>query len=194
MPALIETLVPTTLSASPLFPWLDRPFAFFGASLGGLIAFELVRALSTLHGLSPAALCIASCRAPHLPGPHPLEGTEHFHDAEVFEHVCSLEGTPEYILADSRFLPVILPKHWADALLEATYAYVPDIALDCPIMACGGEQDVLVGLPELVAWQAHTQSTFRLQQFPGDHFFVRDASARDRALLLEQILRMCCKA
>ncbi|RAQ93959.1 thioesterase II family protein [Thermogemmatispora tikiterensis] len=193
MPMLINTLVPPTLAASPLAPWLDRPFAFFGASLGGLIAFELARALSTRHQLSPVALCVAACRAPHLPGPHPLEGMEHFSDEEVIEHVRALGGTPEYVLADARLLPVILPKLRADALLEATYAYVPDVALDCPITVCGGEQDVFVGLPELVAWQAHTYSTFRLQQFPGDHFFVRDAPARDRTLLLEQIVRACCK-
>jgi len=193
MPALIDTLVPSILSSSPLYPWLDRPFAFFGASLGGLIAFELARALSALHKLSPAALCIAACRAPHLPGPHPLEGAEHFHDAEVIEQVRALGGTPEYILADSRLLPVILPKLRADALLGATYAYIPDVALDCPITACGGEQDALVSLPELAAWQAHTSSTFRLHQFPGDHFFVRYAPAKERSLLLQQIVNACRK-
>src|SRR5208337_878151 len=36
-----------------LIPLLDRPFAFFGHSLGALIGFELARQIRRQHGLHP---------------------------------------------------------------------------------------------------------------------------------------------
>ncbi len=190
IPALIDVLVPSDLEASPLFPFVEKPFAFFGASsLGGILAFELAQALTNRHGREPLALLIASCRAPHLPGPYALEGSNHLADAELIEQIRAYGGTPEYILTDAPLMERILPKLRADALLQATYSYTPDLALNCPITVCIGREDAFVSLPECAAWQAHTSGAFRLHQFPGDHFFVRDAPQPIRAQLLEYLSR-----
>ena len=47
-------------------PFLDRPFAFFGHSLGALLAYELTCRLQR-DGRSPATVFLAGRRAPHLP-------------------------------------------------------------------------------------------------------------------------------
>lgn len=39
-----------------LLPWLDKPFAFFGHSMGALVSFELARILRKEYGLSRMAL------------------------------------------------------------------------------------------------------------------------------------------
>ena len=52
-----------------IIPKLDRPFAFFGHSMGGLIAFELARELRRRQCSLPTHLFISSRRAPHLPSP-----------------------------------------------------------------------------------------------------------------------------
>jgi len=42
--------------ADAIEPYLDLPFAFFGHSMGTLIAFELTRELQRRHGLTPTNL------------------------------------------------------------------------------------------------------------------------------------------
>ena len=58
-------LVPAV--AAGLEPWLDRPFALFGHSLGGVVAYETARWLEATLGRSPAHLFISARRAPHVP-------------------------------------------------------------------------------------------------------------------------------
>ncbi|ETX04517.1 MAG: hypothetical protein ETSY2_28310 [Candidatus Entotheonella gemina] len=53
--------------AEGLAPYLDRPFAFFGHSLGGLVSFELTHELLRRQRPSPVHLLISATRAPHVP-------------------------------------------------------------------------------------------------------------------------------
>ncbi|MGH3530086.1 MAG: thioesterase II family protein, partial [Pseudonocardiaceae bacterium] len=50
--------------------YFTRPFAFFGHSMGALIAFELTRRLRP-SGVAPVHLFASGCRAPHLPSRSP---------------------------------------------------------------------------------------------------------------------------
>ncbi|QRK09301.1 hypothetical protein JQX13_03895 [Archangium violaceum] len=50
-------------------PLLDEPFALFGASMGGIIAFELARWLRAEWGMEPAHLFIAASSEPQVPNP-----------------------------------------------------------------------------------------------------------------------------
>jgi surfactin synthase thioesterase subunit len=50
--AVIEQL------AGDIIPYLDRPFALFGHSMGALIAFELTRRVRAEHGVEPDHLFI----------------------------------------------------------------------------------------------------------------------------------------
>ena len=49
-----------------LLPYLNKPFAFYGHSMGALVSFELARQLIKQHALSPVYLFVAACAAPHL--------------------------------------------------------------------------------------------------------------------------------
>ena len=58
---LIESLVPA------LRPFLDKPFAFLGHSMGSLISFELARALRHRFGEEPEGLFLAGRQSPPIP-------------------------------------------------------------------------------------------------------------------------------
>src|SRR5262249_13687929 len=62
LPPLIEAL------AESLRPHLDRPFAFFGHSLGALVAFELARYLHQHQGREPVRLFVSGCGGPQTRG------------------------------------------------------------------------------------------------------------------------------
>lgn len=159
-----------------LQPHLDKPFAFFGHSLGGLIGFELAQQLRRVEGHAPAQLFISARRAPHLPEPFPP--IHHLPDAEfIAEMRRRYQGIPAAILQVPELLEVMLPMLRADFAVFETYAYVEREPLACPIAVFGGEQDGIANRDDLNAWRKHTRSRFSMQIFPGGHFYWRETQA-----------------
>jgi 8-amino-7-oxononanoate synthase len=156
-----------------LFPYLDKPFAFFGYSLGGWIGFEVIRELRRRQDCPiPVHLFIASYPAPQLP----QSGTKLYQlpDTEFVERMRRNDGTPKEILSSPKLINLFLPLLRADAELSDTYNYDAEEPLDCPISVFGGTEDREVSQDELKAWCHQTRSYFNLQVFPGNHFFVKE--------------------
>lgn len=164
---LIQTL------AQVIQPYLNRPFAFWGHSLGALISFELARQLRRQNDPLPDYLLVSGYRAPHKP---PLHSPIHqLPDAEFVEELRRFNGTPEAVLGNAELLQLFLPLLRADFAASETYIYTAEPPLRCPISAFGGLKDAEVDQDSLVAWREQTCSTFTLHMFPGDHFFLHDA-------------------
>lgn len=167
--------------AQTLLPYLDKPFAFFGHSMGGLVSFELARLLRRKHSLSPVHLFVSGRRAPHLPDPNPP--IHALSEPELLEELRSLKGTPEAVLENAELMQLLLPTLRADFAALETYVYSSEPPLDCPITAFGGLQDSEVSCDDLEAWREQTKAGFLLQMLPGDHFFLHSA----RSLLLQSL-------
>lgn len=167
--------------AQSLLPYLDKPFAFFGHSMGGLISFETARLLRRVYGRSPAHLFVSGRRAPQIPN---LDSPVHvLPDAEFLKELRHLNGTPEAVLANEELMQLLLPTLRADFAVLETYVYQPEPPLNCPLTAFGGLQDPEVSCETLEAWQEQTSAEFSLQMFLGDHFFIHTA----HALLLQSL-------
>jgi len=160
--------------AIALLPMLDKPFAFFGHSLGALVSFELTRELRR-QGLRPAHLFVSASSAPHLT----RQGSTIYDLSEekFLEQLRRLNGTPEEVLEHFELRQIILPLLRADFSVYETYAYSKEPPLDCPISTFGGSQDHKVNQGELEAWRQQTSDSFSLQMFPGDHFFVNTSQS-----------------
>ena len=144
-------------------PLLDKPFAFFGHSFGGLIAYELAKQFQ------PQVLFISGCGAPHLPNPHPP--IHHLPDPEFIKSLQELNGIPAEIAENVELMELLLPMLRAD--FEAFENYQPSSnQLTCPIIVFGGLDDPMVSRSQLEGWAKHTTSDFLSQYFPGDHFFI----------------------
>jgi medium-chain acyl-[acyl-carrier-protein] hydrolase len=168
----LNTLVEKLFQA--LSPFLDGPFAFFGHSMGGLIAFELARQLRRKNLPQPTSLFISACGAPHVPGLlPPIHGLP---DSEFVFSLQKLNGIPAEILGQPDTMELFLPILRADFEAVETHPHVPDeTPLDCPLIAFGGLDDARVSRNQLEAWAMHTRSRFKAQYFPGDHFFINTA-------------------
>jgi medium-chain acyl-[acyl-carrier-protein] hydrolase len=77
------------------------------------------------------------------------------------------------VLANAELMELLLPVLRADVQMIETYAFEPDLPLDCPITAFGGLEDSDLRIEDLEGWRAHTNSRFETKVFPGDHFFVQ---------------------
>ena len=160
-PSMAE-LIPQLADA--ITPHLNQFFAFFGHSMGAVIAYELAQYLRKTGRPAPLKLYVSAARAPHyrlnhVPGPEPT-------DAELIAQVNRLHP------ADSLDLTPVLPQLRADASLYRRYIYQSHDPLDTPIQAYGGLTDPNISAAQLNAWKAHTKAGFAMQQFDGGHFYL----------------------
>jgi medium-chain acyl-[acyl-carrier-protein] hydrolase len=173
----LSALVPVV--SGVLEPLLDRPFVFFGHSLGALLAFEVARELARTGRPRPLHLYLSGRRAPTRPEPGPK--LSHLPaDALVAEVRRRWDGIPAMVLDEPELLQLLLPTLRADIALVETYAYVAGDALDCPISCFGGVDDPSLREADIAHWRDQTQAAFSHRMFPGGHFFVQ--SNREQVL------------
>lgn len=164
---LVRTLIPN------LLPYLDKPFALFGHSMGALIAYELAQQLQ-MHGCTPTHLLVSGRRAPMLPEPEPLLHTLPSDEAFLRELQRRYHNIPAVMFVDAELQSLFAPLLRADLMLVETYQDAPRPALPCPLVALGGADDPRTRLAELQAWRALTQADFALHHFPGGHFYLNE--------------------
>jgi medium-chain acyl-[acyl-carrier-protein] hydrolase len=169
----------------PLFK--EKPFAFFGHSMGATISFEVARILTAEDGILPFSLFVSGRQAPHVPDRYkPLYNLPH---DEFIQELRRLNGTPKEVFEHQELLELVVPILRADFEAIDTYKYVPSAPLECPILALGGEDDVDIHREDLEAWQQHTARDFRYKIFPGDHFYLHTQLPALLRELIQEIRR-----
>jgi medium-chain acyl-[acyl-carrier-protein] hydrolase len=153
-----------------LLPYLTKPFALFGHSMGARVAFELARKLRRHYGIEPVRLFVSGSPAPQVMSEDPP--SYNLPDEEFIEELRRLNGTTKEVLDNPELMQLVLPLLRADFELVQTYSYTPDAPLDCPITAYGGLKDIEVPREDMEGWREHTTSYFTLRMLAGDHFFV----------------------
>jgi surfactin synthase thioesterase subunit len=170
----MDALVPALHDG--LLPYLDRPYAFFGHSLGALTSFELARALRRSGRPGPVHLFASAHRAPQCPNPHP--DMRHLEDGPFVDEIRRrYGGIPQAVLEHPELMALMLPCLRADFTVFETYSYGDDRPLECPISTFGGQADDYVRQDALEAWATQTTGGFSLRMLPGDHFFVQGSRA-----------------
>jgi medium-chain acyl-[acyl-carrier-protein] hydrolase len=161
----------------------DAPFAFFGHSMGALLAFELARELRRRGAPLPTHLFVAGHRAPGLPERNaPIH---HLSDAEFLTALRRYGGMPASVLEQPELMEMVLPIVRADFALVEAWRDIQGAPLDLPITAFRGDNDANATAEEMDSWRAHTLGEFILHTLPGDHFFIQSAEPA----LLDRVTR-----
>ncbi|MFL6714054.1 MAG: thioesterase II family protein, partial [Sulfurifustis sp.] len=115
-------------------------------------------------------------------------------DEEFIAAVRDYNGTPEALLANESLRDLWLPRLRADLTISATYEYVEQRPLECPIVVLVGEEDGLVSEAGLQGWLTETTGGVRYFRYPGNHFFLHSAErlvlAKVHAELMDQLARL----
>lgn len=150
----------------------DLPFAFFGYSLGALIAFEWARELARVRGLEPAPLIVAARSAPQL-RPSFFHRADSMSDRDFIARVVALYGPRiQLVLSDPEMVTIMLRMLRADLGMLDVYEYRAAPKLRTPILVLGGERDEVVARESLQRWGEHTEGRCDVRLFAGDHFFI----------------------
>lgn len=166
-----------------LGPLLDRPHAFYGHSMGALVAYSFA-AHRAEWGLRPPELVVAAaCSAPDRPMPV-LERAD-LSDLELVRVLSGADGISPYLLERPGWLQLMTATLRDDLRLARSLRLGARLPLESPLLAMAGDRDTLVPAEAVRAWGAWTNGGFRDLTVDGDHFFVRDPVA---PLLVEAAL------
>lgn len=149
---------------------VSGPYALWGHSMGGKIAYELEKRLEAA-GYTAKCLFISGSRVPSIPEPNPIY---HLPDEEFKRELGRFEGTPKEVLENQELLDFFLPMLRADFTMDETYYDKAGIVLHTPIAAFGGEKDGEADESAILEWGKYTDNDFNYRIFPGGHFYLRD--------------------
>ena len=149
----------------------NRAFAFFGHSLGALIAYDLIIHLRNENVRLPIALGVASRLAPQI---KTFKESIYQLDDDAFLAALTQRYGPspgqEY-LEDPDIRAMFVPMMKADMQLFDSFEFTQGPALDIPIFAAFGSDDPSMQEVHMKAWGAHTTKKFCLENQSGGHFF-----------------------
>jgi surfactin synthase thioesterase subunit len=148
----------------------EKAFAFYGHSFGGLVAFEVTRGLRRAGRPGPEWLFVGASRAPQLellePPIHELP------DEEFLEILQARYGAiPAAIREDPEVMNLFLEPMRADLTAYERYRMEEEGALEIPVTAFAGAEDVAAPPSCMEGWSLQTEAAFELKVLPGGHFF-----------------------
>jgi medium-chain acyl-[acyl-carrier-protein] hydrolase len=169
-------------------PYLDKPFSFFGHSLGALLCFETARSLRRENRRQPIHLFVSATEAPHRRGME--ESLSGLPKSELVKKLRQLNGIPIEVLQNDELLDLMLPTIRADFELCETYEYHPESPLKCPMTIYGGLEDSEVEAGRLTAWSEVTVGGCEIRKFPGGHFYLNNSRAIFLQTFASDLLRL----
>lgn len=175
MPALLKSMAPAISQQNHL------PFAFFGHSVGALIAFELARYLQ-LHGVGgPEHLFMSGCHAPQFRSPS--RQLHQLPDDAFIDELRDYNGTPTEVLESGELMALMLPTIRADFAIAENYCYRSGPMLQVPISVYAGKQEDNKAPGQIDGWKKETANRCQVTWFDGGHFFINT----ERDAVLKQI-------
>lgn len=153
---------------------LKLPFAFYGHSMGAMIAFEVARELRRRNLPMPASLFVAAYTPPQME--RPLSAISDIMDNDLFleELETRYNGVPTALKQSADLRALFVPILRADFIMLDHYVYQPETRLNLPIDIFVGEQDQHATYPRLMGWKDQTSQASELHLIEGGHFFINE--------------------
>lgn len=165
---------------------LDKPYAFFGHSMGALVAYVATQLLRAEHLPLPRHLILSGKAPPHFSC---REAQWHRLPLPIFiERLSTLGGCPPAVLADRQLMDYFAPIIQHDMRLIAEYDHVPQEPLAVPLTVMIGSGES-TSTAEAAQWSRFTTDDFRMETYEGGHFFLFEHLAAISRLLQLRLLR-----
>ncbi|WP_171046236.1 thioesterase II family protein [Lentibacillus cibarius] len=146
------------------------PYAFFGHSMGGMMAYELSHRMQCMGMKSPVHIYFSGVNAPLTAT---KKNDKKINSKWTDEKLFKLGGIPKELLQRRELLNLFLPVLRSDLLMSENFDYSKyNAKLDTDISIFHGDQDELV-TNNLEKWRSITSKTCTIHTFSGGHFFIK---------------------
>lgn len=185
MPDQMETLVEHLMAVMKNVN--DKPFIFFGYSMGGLIGYALLQGMKRYGMQIPQLFCIAACNPPHLQQ----------HDWRAMSDKALIRQLTN---SDRYFGDIVQEDCISNNLslikndLEFCQDYVKrnrfvNSLIDCPMSTFCGVEDTISSAESMLKWCRYTSASSISHRLNGGHFFMFDRQSGQFSKLFLRELR-----
>lgn len=145
------------------------PFAFFGHSMGGAIAYEVMKELRSRNNSLPLMLFTSS--TPALFSYNRSELSNQMDEEKLIERFPHLSAE---IIKDERLRQEFIQIMREDLALLDSYQYKSTKPFELPIVSIRGEEDSSVSLEQILLWGNETTRPHEVIERPGGHRYLID--------------------
>ncbi|MDO6435729.1 thioesterase domain-containing protein [Flavitalea sp. BT771] len=152
-------------------PVLQEPYAIYGHSMGGLLAFLTLKKIIEANLPRPLHLFVSGCG-----GPATLESKreEKYHELtkeDFLAKVKEMGGMPDEVLQCDELMVFFEPILRSDFKIVEMYRYSQSAPFDVPISVFFGSEEE-TKYEDARLWQQETTGELKIREFPGKHFFI----------------------
>ncbi|XP_076461718.1 S-acyl fatty acid synthase thioesterase, medium chain-like [Babylonia areolata] len=156
----------------------DKPFFFFGHSLGALLCQEVAATLRADYGLGPAHVYVSGESPPHSTTlkRRPKKDYKSMDEESLVKELKKLGCITSNVLENRELLAIYLPAFRADLTLVDQIVYdipcrLKATPLPCPVTVLEALEDDPF---DIQGWKTMTTGEFRVKQVAGGHFYMKD--------------------
>ncbi|MFM9279570.1 thioesterase II family protein [Paenibacillus jiagnxiensis] len=168
---------------------LDKlPYALFGHSMGGLLAFEIAHKIQVQEHRAPKIIFLSGKNPPHCQNHRFIH---HLPNKELINEILEMGGTPKEILQHNELLEILIPILRADfTLVENYHCNKREEILDCDLVIMNGRQDNLTKNSDMKEWSRYTKREVRTYHIDGGHFFINEHLESVLNLIHKELIHM----
>ena len=148
------------------------PYAIFGHSMGGLLAFECARLACAEARPLPKSVFISAAATPDKVRTGMDRPISELQPGELWEYVMRMGGTPPGVALSAEFKKYMEPMLLADFSALENWQPAPCEPLPVPIHAYVGNDDTVTE-HEAKLWQQFSSMDGTVRSFSGGHFYLQ---------------------
>ena len=167
----MNILIKTLFNA--IEPYLDKPFAFFGHSMGGIIVYALTQYIEKVSDKKAEFIIISAAKPPHF-----YSGdTRHLMSTKELAKILKKNNaTPNTILNSEELMDIIISIYRADCKLLETSKINTFPRVQTKVFIFNAKEDIRKNI--LSEWNEYFQQKITNINFNGGHFFIHKEESK----------------